>query len=385
MSGQSGRVEIVRVDSKRQLTEFIKFPWQVYRGDKHWVPPLIREQRVFLSPANPFFEHADAEYYLAVRGGKTCGRISVSIDYNYIKFHNEKMGCFGFFEAFNDQEVASGLLDVARARLAERGMEIMRGPFNFTTNHECGLLVDGFDSDPVMLTTYNPPYYMELFERYGLKKARDLYSFHITDLEVDLSYIRKLAEKAAENHVTARKVNLKDVQNEMERVKQVYNNAWSKNWGFVPLTEKEIEDIAHHMKDLVIEELCYIGELGGKPIGFLMFLPDYNVVAKKMNGKMGPIQMLQFLWYKNRINKGRLFMMGVHRDYQKTGVAAAMVVKAYDCAIKRGFKSAEFSWILEDNHPVIAISEFLGGKRYKTHRIYELPLSAATATTAPKD
>jgi GNAT superfamily N-acetyltransferase len=254
-------------------------------------------------------------------------------------------------------------------------MELMRGPFNFTTNHECGLLVEGFDTDPLMLTTYNPPYYVEMIEQYGLKKARDLLSYHITDLEVDVSFVRKLAQKATENHVVARRVNLRDVQNEMERVKEIYNNAWSKNWGFVPLTEAEIEDIANHMKDLVIEDLTYIGELEGKPIGFLMFLPDYNVVAKKMNGKMGPIQMLQFLWYKTRIKKGRLFMLGVHRDYQKTGVAAAMVAKAYDQAIARGFKSAEFSWILEDNTPVITICEMIGAKVYKVHRIYEMFLS----------
>jgi GNAT superfamily N-acetyltransferase len=192
-----------------------------------------------------------------------------------------------------------------------------------------------------------------------------------------MSYVRKLAKKAAENRVVARTVNVKkDLRGEMERVKEVYNNAWSKNWGFVPLTEDEIEDVANHMKDLVIEELTYIGEIDGKPIGFLMFLPDYNVVAKKMNGKMGPIQMLQFLWYKNRIKKGRLFMMGVHRDYQKTGVAAAMVVTAYDSVIRRGFKSAELSWILEDNTAVRTICEMFGAKIYKTHRIYEMPLSA---------
>lgn len=374
MDTQTERVEIERVESRRQLNEFIRFPWRVYRDDEHWVPPLIREQKRFLSTANPFFQHAEAEYYLARKGGKTCGRISASIDWNYIDFHEEKMGCFGFFEAFDDFEAASRLLDTARDRLTEKGMEVMRGPFNFTTNHECGLLVDGFDTAPVMLTTYNPPYYARLLEQYGLKKARDLYSFHITDLEVDMSYIRKLADKAAQNHVVARTVNKKDVSGEMERVKQVYNNAWSKNWGFVPLTDAEIEDMAAHMKDLVVEDLAYIGELEGKPIGFLMFLPDYNVVAKKMNGKMGPLQMLQFLWYKNRITKGRLFMLGVHRDYQKTGVAAAMVVNAYDSAIRRGFKSAEFSWILEDNAPVLAISEFIGATRYKTHRIYEMPL-----------
>ncbi|MBI5117485.1 GNAT family N-acetyltransferase [Candidatus Poribacteria bacterium] len=377
MSALSSRqqVEIVRVDSEQSLMEFIRFPWEIYRGNEHWVPPLIKEQKQFLGPANPFFQHSEAEYYLARKGGKTCGRISVSIDRNYIDFHEEKMGCFGFLEVIDDFEVTSRLLDTARDRLKEKGLEVMRGPFNFTTNHECGLLVDGFDTDPVMLTTYNPPYYVELVEKYGLKKARDLYSYYITDLALNNSYVRKLVEKAKENHVTARTVNLRDMRGEMERVKHVYNNAWSKNWGFVPLTDAEIEDIAHHMKDLVIEDLTYIGEIGDNPIGFLMFLPDYNVAAKKMNGKMGPIQILQFLWYKSRIKKGRLFMMGVHRDYQKTGVAAAMLARVCDTAIRKGFKGAELSWILEDNVPVRTVCEMIGGKIYKTHRIYELPLT----------
>ncbi len=369
-------VEIIKVESKRQLMEFIKFPWKVYADSEYWVPPLIREQRRFLSLANPFFQHAEAEYYLARRNGKTCGRISVSVDRNYVNFHEEKMGCFGFLEMFEDYEVAKRLLDVARERLAQKGMEIMRGPFNFTTNHECGLLVDGFDTDPVMLSTYNPPYYRDLVELYGLRKSKDLYSYNIIDptAEIDMSYMRKIAEKAAENRVVARKVNLRDMRGEIERIKEVYNNAWSKNWGFVPLTEAEIDDFARHMKHLVVEDLAYIGELDGKPIGFLLFLPDYNVVAKKMNGKMGPIQLAQFRWHKHRIQKGRLFMMGVHRDYQRTGIAAAMMDVAFNKAVQRGFKVADYSWILEDNMPVRAILKFAGAKIYKTHRIYEAAL-----------
>ncbi|GAB4345000.1 MAG: hypothetical protein Kow0099_24870 [Candidatus Abyssubacteria bacterium] len=376
MSARADSVEIYRVRSKSDLMEFIRFPWEIYRGNAHWVPPVIKEQLRFLSEVNPFFQHAEAEYYLARKNGKTCGRISVSIDRNYIDFHEEKMGSFGFFEVVDDLNVASQLMDTARDRLKQKGMDVMRGPFNFTTNHECGLLVDGFDTDPVMLSTYNLPYYAELIEKCGLTKARDLYSYLIMDPdgEVNMSYMTKIAEKAVENCVVARKVNLKDIRGEVERVKEVYNNAWSKNWGFVPLTEAEIDDFARHMRHLVIDELAYIGELDGKPIGFLLFLPDYNVVLKKFNGKMGPIQILQLLWNKPRIKKGRLFMMGVHRNYHRTGVAAAMMDVAFKAAIRRGFKVADYSWILEDNMPVRAILEFAGARIYKTHRIYESPL-----------
>jgi ribosomal protein S18 acetylase RimI-like enzyme len=375
MNSLKKTMEIHRVQSRRDLLEFIEFPWQVYRGDKHWVPPLIKEQEKFLGPPNPFFKHAEAEYYLARVGGKTCGRISLSIDHNYINFQNEKMGCFGFFEAFNDYEVAARLLDTVRDRLREKGMEVMRGPFNFTTNQECGLLVDNFESDPMILTTYNPRYYVALMERYGLRKARDLYSYLLTYEDIDFSYVRELADKAAENHVYARKLNLKEGRVEVERVKSVYNNAWSKNWGFVPLTDEEFEDIHKHLRTIVLEDLCYIGMMGDKAIGYYMFLPDFNILLKKFNGKVGPLNMLRFLWAKPRLKRGRLFMLGVHREYQKTGVAAAMVVNGYDAAIRRGYTEAEFSWILEENVAVRTMCEMFGGKIYKTHRIYEMSLS----------
>lgn len=374
-SGKSD-IEIHRVESKRDLVEFVKFPWEIYRGDEHWVPPIIKEQVKFLGPSNPYFEHAEAEHFLALRSGKICGRISASVDHRYNEFHNEKVGIFGFFESVNDAEVAARLLDTARDWLREKGMEMMRGPACYTTNHEgFGLLIDGFDTDPMLFAAHNPQYYMELIEGYGLKKARDVYSYMMNYYEVDFSYVRELADKAAENHVTARKINLKDLKGEMERVKEVYNTAWSKNWGFVPLTDAEIEDIAHHLKDLVVEDLSFIGELDGKPIGYLLLLPDYNIPVKKFNGKLGPVQMLQFMWAKNRIKRGRLFMLGVKHHYQKTGVAAAMVVMGYDNAIRRGYTACEFSWILEDNTAVRTLCEMFGGKIYKTHRIYEVSLS----------
>lgn len=376
MSSHKQEVEIQRVQTREDLIEFIKFPWQVYRGDQHWVPPLIKEQVKFLGPSNPFFRHAEAEYYLARVNGQICGRISMSIDHNYNDFQNEKAGCFGFFEAFNDYEVAAALLDTARARAKEKGMEVFRGPFNFTTNHECGLLVDGFEKDPVILTTYNPPYYTVMMEKYGLKKARDLYSYLLNYTDVDFSYVRELADKAAANHVYARPVNLRHTHREMELIKSVYNNAWSKNWGFVPLTDEEFEDIFNHLRMIAVQDLCYIGLIGDKAIGYYMFMPDFNIVLKKFNGNLGPINVARFLWAKTRLKRGRLFMLGTHRDYQETGVAAAMVVNGYDAAIRRGYTEAEFSWILEENIPVRTMCEMFGGRIYKTHRIYEMSLSA---------
>jgi hypothetical protein len=376
MSAEKRAIEICRVQSKRELMDFIRFPWKVYRENKHWVPPLIREQKRFLGPANPFFQHAEAEYYLARRGGTTCGRISVSIDHRYVEYSGEKMGCFGFLEVLNDFEVASCLLDTAVDRLRQEGTEVMRGPFNFTSHHECGLLVDGFDKDPMVLMPYNLPYYAELLDKYGLKKTLDLHSYYNDDIATGVSYIRRLAKKAEGNRVVARKIDLKDPKGEMERVKELYNNAFQKRgFCFVPLTDAEVEDIAAHLKNLIIDDLAYIGEIDGRPVGFMMFIPDYNVVFKKMNGKMGPFQMLKFLWYKNRIKRGRGFLGGVQLDHQGTGVLAAMAVKAYDSAIRRGFKGAEFSWVAEDNIASRTMFEMFGAKIHKTHRVYEMPLT----------
>ncbi|RJP18923.1 MAG: GNAT family N-acetyltransferase [Candidatus Abyssobacteria bacterium SURF_5] len=377
MNAKRKSIEIHPVESRKDLLDFIRFPWEVYRGDTHWVPPIIKEQEKFLRPENPYFKHAEAEYYLAKVDGKICGRISMSIDQNYINFHGEKMGTFGFFEALNDHEVAARLLDTVRDRLKEKGMEVMRGPFCFTTNHEsCGLLVDGFDLDPVVLTSYNPRYYVPLLEEYGLKKAKDLYSYLLKYEDVDFSYVRQLADKAAENHVYARMINLREAGIEAQRVKKVYNNAWSKNWGFVPLTDEEFEDIYRHLLMVAVEDLIYIGMMDEKPIGYYMFIPDFNIIVKKFNGKVGPLNMLRFLRAKTRLKRGRLFMLGVDREYQKTGVAAAMVVNGYDAAIRRGYTEAEFSWILEDNIATRTMCEMFGGKIYKTHRIYEMSLSA---------
>ena len=372
MHGSKEPIEIRRVESNYDLMEFIKFPWTVYEEDEHWVAPLIKQQKEFLGPENPFFAHAEAEYFLAQRGRTTCGRISASIDHNYVDTVGEKVGCFGFFESFDDYETASRLLNAAHGWLTEKGMKVMRGPFNFTLRHEWGLLVDCFDHDPALFTTHNPHYYVGLLERYGLKKARDYYS----NFDVDMSFLSKLSEKAAKNGVVVRKIDLNDIREEAKRIQDLYNSAWSELWDFFPVPEGDVKDIAKKLKYILIDHLTYIGELDGKPIGFLIFLPDYNVVIKKMNGKTGPIQTIQFLWHKKRIKKGILPIAGVHKDYQRTGVAAAMVIRAYESAIHYGFESADLLLAREDNIPSRAILEMAGGKTYKTHRIYEMSLSA---------
>jgi len=371
-------IEIRRVESEKELMEFVMLPWKLYRDDPLWAPPLIKQQKHFLGPDNPFFQHAEAECYLASRGGETCGRISMSVDPDYNEFKNEKMGTFGFFETSNDFEVASRLIDTARDTLTRKGMEIMRGPFNFSIKHEWGMLVDGFDKRPMIRTCHNPPYYVKLVEEYGLSKAHDWHSYlvRVDHQDLDLSYVRKLTEKAARNGVVVRKVNLKDAQGEMERVREIINNAHSNDWGFSPLSDAESREMAASMKEFVIEDLAYFGEIDGKAIGFLMFIPDYNMVLKKMNGKMGPVQMLQFLWHKNRIKTGRFLLAGVFEEHHRTGVAAAMGIKLYESAVRRGIKVGELSRILETNTASRTIAEMAGGKIYKTHRIYEMSLSA---------
>jgi GNAT superfamily N-acetyltransferase len=363
--------------------EFIRFPWEVYRGDKNWVPPIVKQQKRFLSPANPFFDHGEAAYYLALRGGKICGRVAASIDHNYAAFHHEKMGCFGFFEVFNDSEVASRLLDAAHDWLTQKGMEVMRGPLNFTTREERGLLLQGFDVAPMMPSAYNPAYYVDLIESYGLKKVTDWYSYRIADVhKLNMSFLSEIAERAADNGVTARSINRKQLRTEFERIREIvkgiYDNAWTSNWGFVPLTDAEAQEMGDHLRALAVDDLVFIGEVDGRPVGFLILMPDYNVVLKKMNGKMGPVQVARFLWYRNRAKKEhvQVFAGGVLPDYQRMGVAAVMGVKAFENGIRLGYKSAEFPLALEDNVGSVTIVEMLRAERFKTHRMYQMPLSS---------
>lgn len=372
-------VNIEEVDGAGSKNEFIRFPWKVYQGNPHWVPPLKSEVKFLLNEEkNPFFHHAEAACFLARRNGKTVGRIAAIIDRNHINIHNEQAGFFGYFECLPDSAVARKLLDTAAGWLKERGIEIMRGPMNPSTNNECGFLVEGFDSPPMIMMTYTPAYYLDYMERCGLTKARDLYAYIVIVRDVAAGgRLEKLASavKARVPGLTVRPANMKQFQREVESVKEIYNSAWSHNWGFVPMTDAETGSMAKRLKPLIVPELMIMAEVNGKPAAFFVAVPDYNQVLGKINGRLGPVGLAKFLWYSRKISDIRVITMGVKEEYRKKGIEGLLYLESFKAAVKKGYERAEMSWILEDNVLVQRGCELMGGKLYKKYRIYEKKIS----------
>jgi GNAT superfamily N-acetyltransferase len=370
-------VEIKTVKSRKDLKEFILFAWKIYKGDPNWVPPLIAEVNFILDPQkNPFWEHAEQILLLAKENGKVVGRIAGIIDQRHIEFHNEKVGFFGFFEAIDDYQVAEALLNRVREWLKEKGMEAMRGPMNPSQNDECGLLVQGFDSSPVMMMTYNPKYYLDFMNKYGLQKARDLYAYHAPITPVEAKHPAAAAKYAHEKHPEAvvRKVDIKRLEQEKVKVQEIYNAAWEKNWGFVPLTDKEFDALVKRLKDILIPELALFVEIQGKPVGFLLSLPDVNLALKKINGRLFPFGWLKALYYSRKIKWTRLIIMGVLKEYRLCGFEALLYHEATRNAYKLGFRDVEISWVLENNLLTRMAAEKYGGAIYKTYRIYQIDI-----------
>lgn len=369
-------MEIIPVEEKKLLNEFIKFPWQIYHSDPHWIPPLITEQKFIFSNKNPFWEHAERTLLLVKEEKKVLGRIAAIIDFNHINFRQEKCGFFGFFECVEDYSVAERLLNAARDWLKEKGMEIMRGPMNPSMNEECGFLIEGFDSSPTLMMTYNPPYYLEFMERYGLQKARDLFAYLAPVTGEQLERLNRLAErvKKREPNLTVRPANPRRFRQELEIIKQIYNSAWNRNWGFVPMSDKEIETMGKRLKPLVVPEIIQIALFNGKPAGFLMAFPNYNQVFKKINGRLNLVGIIKFLWFKRKINTVRLITLGICPEYQKRGVDVLLYLESLKGTQKKGYKFAEYSWVLEDNLLTQRAAEMMGGKLYKKYRIYEMPI-----------
>ena len=368
-------VEVTPLQTQAEMREFIKFPWRVYAGDPHWVPPLIAERRRFFNPRhNPFFEHAEAAYFTARRDGEPRGIIGAAIDRNYIEFQKEQAGLFGFFEVLRDYDAAARLLDAARDWVRARGMHVLRGPFSFSTNQEVGLLVDGFDYDPVVLTTYNPPYYQEYVERYGFVKAKDLYAYWLDAGPMPEGMVQAAERVQQRGNVRVRKMDLRNFQKEALLVRDIYNRAWSGNWGFVPVTEAEIMDMARGLKLIVDPDLCLFAELDGQTVGFVICIPDVNRALKPLNGRLFPFGWLKFLRAKRHLNFVRIFTLGVLPEHHPVGIGSLLYKHVWENGVKKGYVAGEMSWILEDNGPMNAAMQMMGGRIYKTWRIYDLPL-----------
>ena len=368
-------VEVRPVQSKRDLRRFIKLPWRLYSNAEQWVPPLLYERKRHLDrDRNPFFKHAEAEYFLAWRDGEPVGRISAHIDHRLNEIHENRWGQFGFLECEDDPEVARALLDAAERWLRERGRDRMVGPADFTTNHECGLLVEGHERQPQIFEPWQHPYYRELLEAYGLEKAMDLFKWELWVSARDkvLPIVFELAEKLeAEHGIRIRHYDRRNHKEEVRRFMDIYNEAWELNWGFVPLTDAEVEDYARELRPVIDENWAMAAEKDGEPVGVALTLPDYNQVLRELNGRLLPFGWLKALRARKRINTVRVFALGVKPEYQHTGVAAGLYVEHFNMAERTPQKGGEMGWILETNTAMNRAMEAMGGTIVKRYRMYE--------------
>ncbi|MBU0740747.1 GNAT family N-acetyltransferase [bacterium] len=372
---------VAPVSGKKDLDAFLHLPYRIYADDPHYVYPLLAQLKEFFDRRkNPFFKHAETGLWLARRDGEVIGRIGACVDRYHNEYWREQIGFYGFYECIDDAVVSHALLDTARDWLRERGMTVMRGPLNFTTNHDNpGLLIDGEPSPPVTGMSYNPTYYQDQFESYaGLAKCKDLWAWRVDAEDIKLS--KRVADGvrqvlAGKTDLTVRPIDKKDFRNEVELIRSLYNDCWNENWGFIPMDPEEFYFSAKEMKTMVNENLLLIAEWRGEPIGFSMTIPDFNLALKRVRGKLFPFGILKFLLDRKKITYARTLLLGVLPEHRRKGVDVMMVLRSYKAAVKGGITAGECSWILEDNTPMNNILEKLGARVYKTYRIYDLPLS----------
>jgi hypothetical protein len=374
-------IAIEPVTTKKGATDFIKFGFKLYKDDPCWVPPFIEERLGYFDTAkNPLWQHARYQLYVARRNGEIVGTIGGVVNDNHNKVHNELAGGWGFFESIDDEEVACALIQAAEDWCRLQGMTCIRGPLNFSTNDEVGLLIDGFDTPPMVMMTHNPPYYPRLVEGCGYVKAMDLYAW-IWDIEKGLAEapekLYRVASKAMEKQgLRVRSIDWNRFDHEVELIKAAYNSAWQKNWGFVPMTDAEIDHLAKTLRPMADPNLILIAETAdGKPAGVSIALPDLHQALKASGGgRMYPFGILRFLWHRRHINQVRLLIMGMMEEYRGRGADAIFYLESAKQALRGGYKRLEGSWILESNVMMNQIIERLGGVRYKTYRIYEKAL-----------
>jgi len=383
----SSGIEIVECTTPQQRDEFIFFQWVPYKGNPYWVPPLISERREFYDKTrHPFHLHAEVAMFLAKRDGQTVGTIYATDNRAHNEFQHENVGMFGGFECLNDQAVADALFDRAAEWLKARGRSAIRGPFNFSTNEECGLLIDAFDDSPRLMMTYNPPYYRELIERAGFTKAMDMYAYlkdvsQLRSMDAFPEKLRRVTEKAMQHRqITIRKIDMKHFEEEVDRVKAIYNSAWARNWGFVPMTEAEFDHLAKGLKQILDPDLIFIVEAKGEPVGFGLTIPDVNEPLRRAYPRPGVPEWwtLMKFFYNMKFRKVmkyiRVLVLGVLAEYRVTGIDGMLYVKSAEEAIKKGYYLGESSWILENNYPMRNALEKIDSVIYKTYRIYEKAL-----------
>lgn len=371
-------VSIAPVRSARDLNRFIRLAWRLYRDDPAWVPPLRGELKKLLSPGrHPFHTHAEVEYFLARVDGDVAGRVAAIVNHQHTRFHGEPVGFFGFFECTDDPQVATALLNAAEDWLARRGMRRIRGPMNFSTNEECGLLVDGFDSPPTIMMPHHLPYYPRLIQAAEYTAIKDLFAYLIdvrgnaTPPARLVQGVRRLQEKLG---VTIRPIDLRRFEAEVQAIHAIYHQAWRHNWGFVPMTEAEVDLLAKNLRRVADPRLCLVAEMHGRIVGFALALPDYNLPLRHMNGRLLPFGLLTFLWYRRRINQIRILLLGTEPEVRVRGLDAMLYLRFWHDAPASGYPLVECSWVLEDNWAMRRGLERMGARIHKTYRVYEKAL-----------
>jgi GNAT superfamily N-acetyltransferase len=367
--------------SKRDLHRFFDVADRIYREDPNWVPPLRGDVAKVFSEKNPFFRHAEIELFLARRDGRDAGRIAAILDHHHNEFHGEKTGFFGFFESENDRAISDALLEAAATWARKRGMEVLRGPANPSLNDEAGLLVEGFDSPPVLMMTYNPRFYVDLIETAGFRKAKDLLAYWFEIGPEPLARFARINQRFRKRtaDIEVRKVSRRSLKGDLSRIREVYNEAWEKNWGFVPMTPEEMDFMAARLKPLLDENFLFLGEARKadgslEPVAFMLSLPDYNTAIQPLGGRLLPLGWLKFLLGLKRIRTLRVVTLGLKKDYRMRGIQSIMFEEGLKAALKRGLTGCEVSWMLEDNDLVVRSVRLWGGRHYKTYRMYDKTL-----------
>ena len=368
-------IKVKEIKSSKEIKQFVKFPWLIYKNDRNWVPPLIHDQINFFNPEkNPYYQHSKVRLIMAYENNKPVGRMSVHENTLHVKRHHEKTGFFGFFECVDDYAVAKALFDYRKKWLTDLGYTAMRGPANFSINGEYALLVDGFDEPPMVLMTHNPPYYAKLIEQYGFKPSQNMYAFRLSAAEGLPPHVMNMAEEVERKHpeIVLRKMDINKLEREAMIVHKIYMQAWDENWGAAPMSESEMLKLAKDLKLILDPDLAYMLEYHGQPIGFSLSVPDANQALKAANGRLFPFGLMKILWQKRKIDAFRVMVMGVLKEYRHHGFDTLFYKKTLETARQKGYRWAEMSMINESNIPMRRVLEWLGAKVYKTYRMYDL-------------
>jgi hypothetical protein len=376
-------VEIRTVESRRDLRRFVDFPWRLYNSREHpqWVPPLRMSVFDALDQRkNPFYRDADRALFLAWRGGTLVGRIAAIENRAHNRFHGDRVGFWGFFECIDDQKVANALFAAAQTWLEERGLDVIRGPMNPSTNYECGLLVDGFEHRPTFMTAWNPPYYDTLCIAAGFAKAKDLLGFWFPATEPGYrlpEFVERQAERAmAGGRISFRDLDPRHFDREVAACWDIYNDAWERNWGFVPMSRAEFQHMAKDMKQLLWPQLAFMASVDGEPAGFMLAVPDYNeVLRRNRGGRLFPMGLLRLLWGKRTIKTARVMALGVKRSFRSRSILALFTHEVMRRGLAMGKIGAEASWLLEDNQLIVKPMRAMGARERMRWRVYERPAS----------